>query len=50
MVSQRFVCQGVVDAVPGISAWGIYRNPWTMTDQGWKSAERVLFTDRVTGP
>ena len=34
---------------PFISASGIYRNTWKKTRQGWKIAERVLFTDRVTG-
>ena len=37
------------DRVPFISGSGIYRNTWRKTDQGWKIAERVLFTDRFTG-
>ena len=37
------------DRTPFISASGIYRNTWKKTGQGWKIAERVLFTDRFTG-
>ena len=37
------------DRVPFISGSGIYRNTWKKTDQGWRIAERVLFTDRFTG-
>ncbi len=37
------------DRVPFISGSGIYRNTWRKTAQGWKIAERVLFTDRFTG-
>ena len=32
-----------------ISSSGIYRNTWKKTAQGWRIAERVLFTDRFTG-
>ena len=34
------------DDVPFISGSGIYRNTWKKTAQGWKIAERVLFSDR----
>ena len=37
------------DSAAFISASGIYRNTWKKTAQGWKIAERVLFTDRFTG-
>ena len=36
--------------VPFISGSGIYRNTWRKTAQGWKIAERVLFSDRFAGP
>jgi hypothetical protein len=32
-----------------ISASGIYRNTWKKTPDGWRIAERVLFTDRFAG-
>ena len=38
------------DRVPFISGSGIYRNTWRKTAQGWKIAERVLFSDRFAGP
>ena len=34
------------DSVPFISGSGIYRNTWKKTQQGWRIAERILFTDR----
>ncbi len=37
------------DSVPFISGSGIYRNTWKKTQQGWRIAERILFTDRFTG-
>ncbi len=36
------------DNAPFIASSGIYRNTWRKTSQGWKIAERVLFTDRFT--
>ena len=41
--------QTAEDRVPFISASGIYRNRWRKTEQGWKIAERVLFSDRFVG-
>jgi len=38
------------DSAAFISASGIYRNTWKKTPQGWKIAERILFTDRFGGP
>ncbi len=38
------------DSAAFISASGIYRNNWRKTPQGWKFAERILFTDRFVGP
>ena len=32
-----------------ISGSGIYRNTWKKTPEGWRIAERVLFTDRFVG-
>lgn len=39
--------QTASDQTPRVVATGIYRNTWRRTDQGWKIAKRVLFTDRV---
>jgi hypothetical protein len=38
------------DRAAFISSSGIYRNTWKKTAQGWRIVERVLFTDRFTGP
>ncbi len=38
------------DRAAFISSSGIYRNTWKKTAQGWRILERVLFTDRFTGP
>ena len=38
--------QTVDDRAPFISSSGIYRNTWIKTAEGWKIAERILFTDR----
>ena len=39
--------QPAADPSARIAGTGIYRNTWRKTDQGWKIAKRVLFTDRV---
>jgi len=31
---------------PAVASSGIYRISWRKTDQGWRMAQRVLFTDR----
>ena len=41
--------QTTEDRAPFISGSGIYRNRWRKTEQGWKIAERVLFSDRFVG-
>ena len=34
------------DAAPFIRSSGIYRISWKKTEEGWKIAERILFTDQ----
>lgn len=41
--------QTAKDHAAFISSSGIYRNTWRKTDEGWRIAERVLFTDRFSG-
>ena len=42
--------QRAEDRAPFIASSGIYRNTWEKTAEGWRIAERVLFSDRGPQP
>ena len=42
--------QTAESVTPFINAAGIYRNTWKKTDQSWRIAKRVLFSNRISTP